>query len=90
MSDAPWGPTEHWSEVMVHSRPLVERRILLVGPFQRVFYLGESILGWSSGPVRIRVLLDPLAAMLWTHELMDDDLVQALHGSPTTRYIFAR
>ena len=39
---------------------------------------------------RRRVSLDPPAAMLWTHELMDDDLAQAFHGSPATRYVFAR
>ena len=75
---------------MVRSQPLVEKRILLVGPFQRVFFLGEHILRWSSGLVRRHVPLDPPAAMLWTHELMDDDLSHALHGSPADHYVLAR
>ena len=75
---------------MVRSQPLVERRILLVGPFQRVFFLGERILRWSSGPVRRHVPLDPPAAMLWTHELMDDDLSRAVHESPADQYVLAR
>ena len=75
---------------MIHSQPLVERRILLVGPFQRVFFLGERTLRWSSGPARRHVPLDPPAAMLWTHELMDNDLFRALHGSPADQYVLAR
>ena len=75
---------------MVHSQPLVEKRILLVGPFQRVFFLGEHILGWSSGPVRRHVPLDPPTAILWTYKLMDDDLTHALHGSSADRYVLAR
>ena len=90
MSDTPWGHIEQWSDAMVRSQPLVEKRILLVGPFQRVFFLGERTLRWSSGPVRRHVPLEPPAAMLWTHELMDDDLTRALRGSSADSYILAR
>ena len=90
MSDTPWGPTNQWSDAMVHSGLLVEKRIQLVGPFQRVFFLGERVLGWSSGLVRRRVPLDPPAAMLWTNELMDDDLACVLRGLSASHYALAR
>ena len=90
MLDTLWGRVEQWSDAMVRSQPLIEKRILLAGPFQRVFFLGERILRWSSSPIRRHVPLDPPATMLWTHELIDDDLTRVLRGSSADRYILAR
>ena len=64
----PWGLVESWSDAMVYSGYVAGRTILLVGPFQWVYYLGEWILEWSSGPGGRRVPMDP-PLVFWTHEL---------------------
>ena len=69
---------------MVRSEGIAGRTILLVGPFQRMYYLGERILEWGSGPGARRVPMDP-PLVFWTHELRGRELRRALRGTPAIR-----
>ena len=55
----PWGSADTWSDAMVRSRHAAGRTILLAGPFQRVYFLGERVIEWGSGPGGRRVPMDP-------------------------------
>ena len=69
---------------MVRSEGRAGRTILLVGPFQRMYYLGERILEWGSGPRARRVPMVP-PLVFWTHELRGRELRRALRGTPAIR-----
>ena len=69
---------------MVRSEHMAGRTILLVGPFQWMYYLGEQILQWGSGPGARRVPMDP-PLVFWTHELRGRELRRALRGTPAIR-----
>ena len=84
----PWGPVESCSDVVVRSGHVAGRTILLVGPFQRMYYLGERVLEWSSGPRRRRVPMDP-PLVFWTHELRGQELRRGLRGTPAIRRTLA-
>ena len=63
---------------------MAERTILLVGPFQRMYYLGERVIEWGSGPRRRRVPMDP-PMVFWGQELN-----RGLRGTPAIRRTLAQ
>ena len=81
-----WGDEEGWSNAMVHSRPLADKRVLFVGPFQRVYFLGEYVLEWNFGTSRRHMPMAP-PAILWVHLLVDDNLAWVLRGTLAIRRV---
>ena len=60
--------------------PLSRKRVLLIGPNCRVWFLGERIHSWRLG-VRVRhSLIAPPRHMLWAHLLKGEELDQAFQG----------
>ena len=65
---------------MLRSRPLSLKRVLLLGPDCRVWYLGERVCGWPAGGRSRRVPLPPPRGMFHAHLLKGDALDEACAG----------
>ena len=72
---------DEWIPAMVRSRPVAERRVLLQGPYCRVWYLGERVRGWEAGACARRVPLPPPRGMFHGHLLRGETLAAALRGT---------
>ena len=61
---------------------LTQRRILLPGLGDRVWFLGERVYRWCDGPFFRRVPMAPPGDMFWGNELVGDELDVAERGFP--------
>ena len=61
---------------------LTQRRILLPGLGERVWFLGERVYRWWDGPFFRKVLMAPPTDMFWGSELVGDELSAAERGFP--------
>ena len=61
---------------------LTQRRILLSGLGDKVWFLGERVHHWWDGPFLRRVPVAPPSDMFWGSELVGDELSAAERGFP--------
>ena len=61
---------------------LIQRRILLSGLGEKVWFLGERVHRWWDGPFFRRVPMAPPGDMFWGSELVGDELAIAERGFP--------
>ena len=61
---------------------LTQRRILLPGLGERVWFLGKRVYRWWDGPFLRKVPMAPPTDMFWGSELVGDELGAAERGFP--------
>ena len=61
---------------------LTQRRILLPGLVDKIWYLGEWVHRWWDGPFMRRVLIAPPRDIFWGRELVGEELNGAKRGYP--------
>ena len=59
---------------------LTQRRILLPGLIDKVWYLGEWVYHWWDGPCLRRFPIAPPCDMFWGRELIGEELAEAERG----------
>ena len=80
-------PESLWSPEMIGAGRLTRSRVLLTGPVDRSWYLGERVFRWWDGPERRRVPVPPPGSMYWGRELAGDELILAEAGEPAEAFL---